>query len=226
MTTVKVGTTFRSIIGDCDAEWRVVGERGWGAYNCVVTDETPEYSGTYRAFGVEEIENAVAYSDAIKRMFDDNDTWWNDRRLGETIHYHNGFGEYVRGIVVKKAGKKTFMPMALVGNWNSRDLPRRKENGEVVYGHHAAKIRFPSHNSCWRPSTTCIFEHPEFVGDRNNDPTVMTEIDLSDPPKLTGHAAEKAKFHQLLDTVADTLSAGRDDPHKTLLAVKEMLASL
>lgn len=227
--TVRVGTKFHSVLADSNAKWEVIGSRGGGAWDCVVTEDNVDYVGTRKVFGTEEIAAAVAFDKALRRYVKTSDSWWDQRTVGETLHYHNGFGEYVRGIVVNRDGQKKLMPTALVGKWSSRDLPCRRDDGTVTYGYHVKKIRFPDGDSSWQPSTSCIWEHPDFsppAAVHRGDPTTMPEIDLSDPPAFEGPAADKAKHLQLSRVITETLSAGRDDPYAALIAVKEMLAAL
>ena len=222
---VRVGTKFRSSYKDSNPEWKVIGSRGKGAWDCVITEESLDWAGARKVFGTEEIERSLAFDRAFSRMVSSADKWWSERKLGEVLHYHNGFGEYVRGVVINSNGINKLLPTAMVGNWPSRDLPRRNEDGSVTYGYHVKKVRFPDGNSAWQPNTGCIWEHESFVGNPrfNTDPTTMPEIDLSDPPMFIGEAAVKARLLQMGKEITEIIAANRETPAVGMDKVAEFI---
>jgi len=81
------------------------------------------------------------------------------------------------------AGQKVLLPIALVGNWNPRDLPHeiRQADGSVYESvpYHAKKVLTMS--GAWRPSAGCVFESPSFKGNPRfqEDPSTMEPLDLT-----------------------------------------------
>ena len=200
-TEIVVGeTTFRSTYADGNPLWRVTGKAGRGAWFAVSEDDM-DYAGIRKAFTTEEIQAALRWSGTVNRIFADHDVFWERVPLGSIVHYHDAFGRYVRGIVEvltpdnsdtpHQHGKRGLVPYALVGRWEPRDLVRRNDHGDIVLGHHAEKIR--SGQGGWQPSHTCVVEGSHRLRAGEDDPRDMAPHDLSDPPPLTGEAAETAR---------------------------------
>lgn len=195
---VKIGTTFRSTFADSRPEWKVVGSRGKGVWDCEVVSE--DWNGRKKVFSTEEINGERGMDDVFENLNSEHDQFWNSRKVGEVLHYHNGFGQYVRGVVVMKDGKTALCPTALVGNWKVHDLPRRLENGETRSTHHAERI---AEKDAWQPSHTNTFESPAF-GRQTEDPRDMPEIDITIPPatpeqeELLRLAAIRARAREVL----------------------------
>ncbi len=155
--TVNVGTTFNSSYADANPTWTVVKARGAGTWDCVIKDDL-DYAGTQKVFGTEEILRSRNVAAVFEQLTNDNDTFWNSRPIGAVVHYSNGFGEYVRGIVVidLKDNSPTMMPTGLVGNWRPNELPRfHPISGEAIIPHHAKGIL---EQKTFRPHATNIFE--------------------------------------------------------------------
>lgn len=201
-STVKTGVTFRSAYADSNALWRV--ERvSDGIAHCVIVNEPWEYNGrTYdgdyagvrKPFYVSEVEDKLAWEESMRESQKRNEDFFDGLEPGQIVHYHNGFGDFVRCEVIVldedtrsgpseyKAGTKVLQPIALVGKWK-HDLPReyKDENGQtkVVIPYHAEKVL--NRTGAWRPHQSCVFEAPEYASQyrRNQgDPTGMKPINL------------------------------------------------
>src|SRR4051812_4406383 len=89
---VAIGQTFRYVHADSQPLWRVEKARGGNTWECVVTPES-EWAGTRKVFGGEEILRSQQASAFWNEMHDTHDGWWAARKIGEIVHYHNGFGQ-------------------------------------------------------------------------------------------------------------------------------------
>lgn len=136
---IEIGTTFRALHADTNAKWSVVKKRGRASWECVIVD-CADYGGTKRVFGSEEIVKALGMGAIFTRLRDAHEDFWAARRIGEIVHYRNGFGQYVRGVIVEHGGTKMMRPTALVGKWRPSDLPRYDARGQFVSGYHAERI--------------------------------------------------------------------------------------
>ena len=218
------GTKFCTTYADSYATWTVTSWRGGEAWNCEIVDNE-DYGGTKKVFGTEEIKRAVAYDKAVAASMNDTKDWWANRTVGEIVHYHNGFGQYVRGEIVRAGHEMKMRPTALVGNWHARDLPRRRRDGSVEYSYHVKKIRFPDVDSLLQPHESNMVESPRFSRMRSSDdPRTLPVIDLSDPPELIGVEAEHAKLENMRTRAINALQEGHDDPVAAFAMVRKILA--
>lgn len=205
MTEIKVkkGDTFRSVIADCNALWRVESVSG-GIAHCVVVNEPWEHNGhTYdsdyaghrKPFYVQDVKSAIAMAQMWEQRANEQDEFYASLVPGQIVHYNNGFGEFVRCEVIVldedlrsgpseyKAGDTVLQPVALVGAWKEYDLPhtRLDEDGveREVIPYHARKVI--ERSGAWRASDSCVFEAPGYSSSykRQGDPTTMEPIDLT-----------------------------------------------
>lgn len=188
--SVKIGDTFRSSYADGNPLWRVTSKSGASAWIAVSEDE--DYGGMEHAFTTKQVESAMKWARTLSALGNDHDDFFANLNPGEIVHYHNGFGDYVRCQVIlgegtsvhgdDLTGLNVLQPIALVGEWK-HDLPRRDARGEVQLGYHAEKVI--NRTGAWQPSTSCVFEAPGFSGPRGpvagRDPRDMEAIDLSVP---------------------------------------------
>ena len=219
--TVKVGTTFNSHFADSNPTWRVVSSRGGNSWNCKVVSD--DWEGRSKVFGTEEIVSAIRYARTLANLSESHDDWWNSRTYGETVHYHGGFGQFVRGIVVERDGEKKMLPVALVGNWSKTDLPYRRHDGTVYYSYHVKKIRFPDDDSAMQPHESNMWESPSFSRRNVDDPSSLESIDLSDPAPLEGDAAEQARYEKIRMYVQTLMGDGYRDPRAALIIARDAI---
>lgn len=205
MTKIVVGqSTFRDIVMDGNVTFRVVKDMGNGTFQCVSEDQFDSYSGVVRYFDRAQLQNKIAMERAWDQAARGQDDFWDRQVVGRVLHYHNGFGQYVRGIVVLQGDKKVLKPKALVGAWDKRDLPHRRPNGEIVYPYHADKVVNGGPDACWQPSEGCVVESDSYRGPgtryQHINPLTAPEIDLSVPDMTPAQEAE-ARLEQVLDKV-------------------------
>lgn len=215
---VKIGTTFKSTFADGRADWKVVRARGRGTWDCEIT--SPDFEGRQKVFSTEEIAAERRMDRMWADLSSDHDRWWADRLVGETLHYSNGFGQYVRGIVVANNGKKELLPTAMVGAWKEHELPGRRADGEVRTSYQATKI---AEKASWQPSHTCMFEaEPEKYATRG-DPRTMEPIDLTVPP-ATPEQEVTIRLNAIRAQAREILTDWKIEPADALRQAQALLA--
>lgn len=167
------------------------------------------YGDGYNYGGIEHFPKAdiikkIEQQRAMAQIFRDRTDWWEARAVGETVHYHNGFGQYVRGEIVETAEGKVMKPTALVGPWAKSDLPNRRIDGEVHYPYHARKIM---EGETMKPNATNMFENPDHT-DRGVDPTKLDAIDLT-VPEMNAEERELARLYNRREDAIDLLKNAR-----------------
>lgn len=221
--TVRTGTRFFYLHADSKPEWKVVEKRGKDTWLATVVSD--DWHGTKKVFGTEEIEEAIDRERRIEALFERRDNFWESRTVGEILHYHDSFGRYVRGEVVRRNDKMVFVPTALVGAWSGTDLPMR-----MRHSYHVKRILNPENDSTWQPNESSVFEAKTFSRpfgpNREFDPRTAVAIDLSDPPELEGEAAIEAKYEKLRMDLTGILGNGHRDPKAALEMTAKLIAEL
>lgn len=187
---IKVNETkFRFPHADGNCLWTVTEKRGRGTWVATIDKSDPDWAGTKQAFTTEQIEQYIAVETFWKKTAEDSDDFYNSLKLGQIVHYNNGFNNYVRCEVT---ADKQLLPMALVGEWKSYDLPRRYLNGQPCYGHYAQCI---SEQKTFHPHSSNIFECQRKANDI--DPRSLPAIDLNLPPMTPEQQAVADKYVRL-----------------------------
>jgi hypothetical protein len=215
---VTIGTTFPSMYADSIPLWKVVRDRGGNAYDCVVVSE--DWTGTKKVFGGEEILAAKRSQEFYQEMADDHDTFWNNQTVGATVHYHNGFGSFVRGVIVVEDGEKKMRPTALVGKWAAYDLPRIDAAGNFQESYHARQIR---EGTLMQPNYSNMVEAVG-VRDGETDPRGQPEIDLA-VPNPTPEQVEAHRLSQIREQVLAFLDTDRDHEKAQSEVLRDGLAN-
>lgn len=240
-TSDLVGEVIAFSVADGAAEYVVMNTRPLQLIHLEIGDAYAASDITLRGLRVSDVRSMVKSSRALADMFAGADDWFDSLAPGSTVHYHDGFGEYVRCEVAvgntdnlrgyagrvdeSLIGKNVLQPVALVGNWKS--VSRRDERtGEAHYDSHAEAII--AGTGAWRPSDSCVFEAPGFARTgKVADPTHMDPIDLT-PPDLTPEQVAAIPAWQAVDRVREALAmdATRDkSPQEILDSVRLALAS-
>lgn len=201
--TVRKGVTFRSVIADCNALWRVERVSG-GVAHCVVVNEPwehngrtydGEYAGSRKPFYLDDVERILAYEERFRADREYGEDFFDGLDVGAIVHYNNGFRQFVRCEVVAldetqrtgtgqeyAPGTKLLQPVALCGDgWKQNDLVGEITHEGVRYmtlGYHARKVL--TRTGAWRPHHGCVFESPGYSSSyaRAGDPTGLPAIDL------------------------------------------------
>jgi hypothetical protein len=142
---IRVGTRFSYAYLDSEPTWEVVEVLRRGVYRChVVADE---WQGTERVFAREEVERALALQARQEEDDRRQKDFYASLEMGQVVHYHDGFGCFIRCEVVRapegdrfvRAGDICLREIALVGAWRAYDLEpdsfRRRSLGKLMRPH-------------------------------------------------------------------------------------------
>ena len=211
------GKTFRYPYADANPLWKVVKSRGGNCYVCQVI-ECYDYEGVQKVFAKEEIETSIERDKMFAAMANDHDKFYASLPVGAIVHYHSGFGNFVRCEVTKD---KKLLPIALVGKWSTFDLPSRHKNGAIRYGHYPEKIL---KKEVFEPNYSNIYEASKGLQGRHDDPVNMKPIDLN-IPEMTEEEAKSAKLWQKVDEVRSLLNGEthETDPSELLNDIYEII---
>ena len=215
---VTIGMTFPATYADSIPVWKVTKHRGGNSYDCVVVSD--DWTGTKKVFGGEEILAAKRSQEFYQEMADEHDTFWNNQTVGATVHYHNGFGSFVRGVIVVEDGEKKMRPTALVGKWAAYDLPRIDAAGNFQESYHARQIR---EGTLMQPNYSNMVEAVG-VRDGETDPRGQPEIDLA-VPNRTPEQVEAHRLDMIHDQVLTFLQISDGDERPYSERVREALAN-
>lgn len=223
---VTIGTKFRSTYADSNPEWRVTKKLGRGVWEAQITPESMDYSGVTAAFRTGDIEASLRWTNNVNSLMSEHDKWWDAQPIGTVVHYHNSFGQYVRGVVTTNSkGEKVMHPIALVGNWREYDLPRRMPDGSISYPYHAKKILTEDYED-FQPNYSNMYESPGYSRkDNSPNPATMDPIDLTVPPMTPAEQEEANKIHLLnrLVTIAQDQTISTDDRLKRIHAFSSVI---
>ena len=227
-TRVTPGLRFHMALFDGTFVFETVAPRQnrfWDCKMVAVIDPGLEIRTELEVFRAPEILKAVRQDREADARADEQADYWGQRTVGETLHYHNGFGSYVRGTVQPDAeGQLGLRPESLVGAWAAYDLPTRMASGRITEPYHVQSIR---EARVWRPHTSCIAEASTFVSPNGaqviRDPRALPALVLSlpepDRPTQQREALERARQQ----AVAALQASG--DPTSCMLAAQQVLAN-
>ena len=120
ITKVKSGLTFRSVVADTNALWQVRDLVSFGADDTGINDPIwqcgciEEGYETHDVFRESKILLLANTKKAIAEMLSTNDAFYKSLNIGDVVHYHNGFGAFVRCEVVDEEGSHVLKRIGLV----------------------------------------------------------------------------------------------------------------
>lgn len=178
-----------------------------------------QFQGVYESKGKLVVptsiaQQAVSLDDFWNGVQDESEDFYNKTlRVGQVVHYCNGFNAFVRCHVTLE---KDLLPVELVGEWHGMDLPKRFPNGDIYLGYHAEKIK---KGEAFKPHASNIFEFK--TGERKGlDPRHLKAISLAVPP-MTKEEEEKAGKYRKIDAIRKAVNEMQgDDPDSVLEAVR------
>ena len=237
-TKVSKGMEFRAVYADSNALWKVLRHLGGGAWLCEIVNEPIEidgetydgdYGGEQKSWLSREILGSIDMSSIFQNCADKTEEFYARLNVGDIIHYCDGFGKYVRCAITLagtvNGGEKYAKPIALVGDWKKRDLPRRSQDGSIYLGYQAERILEPDETKPWRPNVSVVHEG-EYQGRCPGDPAELVPIDLT-VPEMDTKEKEDAQYFRLLSLVRDVVDdglMGKGPPQKVLATVRETLS--
>lgn len=231
---IHPGVQFRSAYADSNALWEVKTARGKGCWNCEIVNEKividgktydGDYVGVAKVFGNEEIEASVLSMKACDDGQKEHKAFMESLQPGQIVHYDNGFKSLVRCKVVMLEGiKKCLLPIALVGEWKSWDLPKRTDNGVEELPYYPRMIRS---EETFTPNYSCIVESSRYAKGKRGftaaSAAALPEIDLGVPPvspqMKARHSAQTWAKHVIVE-------AQKVDDEKDLETFKAFLRSI
>jgi len=220
---VRKGLKFRNPYADGNPEWTVMRSRGRdsGAWDCKIVDDL-DSQGTVKVFDSQEILAAIRWAAASHVMERDHDAFYAGLTSGQVVHYHDGFGQFIRCEAVPDGNSHTLLPVALVGKWREHDYrPHVTRTGDVTYSHHVKCIR---EGKTFTPHFSNNYEASEHLQRSQMDPRDLETLDIS-PPKPDPKNADAQAAWRLLETIGSTIQAGysQDDAGPTLARVRALL---
>jgi hypothetical protein len=210
MNKVKKGMKFLYAYADSQSEWEVIDYLGKGSWLCRIGRDNLDYSGIEKAFLDRDILGSLNLSRVFANIIDKSKKFLMEQKPGTVIHYHNGFEQYVRQVVVEHEGVNKLKPVALVGKWDKRDLPSRKPNGEIHYPYHAKQILDGVLSENLNYSTT--YEHPEFNRKNGINPHLSEPINL-ELPEITGDLLVATKLWKIVEEAQSILEEAQSLLH-------------
>lgn len=192
---VTVGMRFTTFTSGKKSSWEVneksTSRHVWKCLSC-------DWTGISKLFVAQDILDAVKREKGTCKT-----NFYEEVQVGQIVHYHVGFGEYVRCEVVMTEHGKKLKPIALLGNWHKCNLPKRTKTGQIDYGYYA-KLIMKSSDAYICPYETNIYEANPST---NLNPNDMEPISLEVPPMTQ----EEAEACELWDTVEKAQKALADE---------------
>ena len=235
---VSKGMKFRAVYADSNALWKVLRHLGGGAWLCEIVNEPIEidgetydgdYGGEQKSWLSREILGSIGMSSIFQDCANKTEEFYARLNVGDIIHYCDGFGKYVRcAIVLADDGEKYAKPIALVGDWKKRDLPRRSRDGSINLGYQAKKILEPDENQSRCRFDVSVVHEGEYQhksGRCPGDPAELVPIDLT-VPEMNAKEKEDAQCFKLLSLVRNAVDdglMGTAPPQEVLATVKGIL---
>jgi hypothetical protein len=226
----EIGRIVKFSIADGYAEYVVFGTR---PLQLIHVPESYDISGAHmRGLTLSDVRALVEYDRHIESMFDAHEDYYANLPVGTIVHYDNGFGQFVRCERVEGPKGKRLRELALVGNWDDYDLPRRMPDGSIHFGYHAEGViegrqMEPNYGSIWErydakgrewsmrglDNTDHLNEigKARFAEQRYQapfDPTTEPAIDLT-PPPIEGEALAMAAYVQRMHLIRQAMG---DEP--------------
>ena len=147
-------------------------------------------------------------------LANDSGDWWASRKVGETVHYHNGFGTWVRGVIVNENGENRMRPTALVGPWKQFDLWTRSATGEIRWGYHVERIKT---GETFKPHASNMFENG---WNRDGNPTKLTPLEFT-PPEMDANEEKLARLMKFREKVLEALNPKLPSDKEQAIAIMQ-----
>ena len=220
-------TTFRATHADSRPLWKVIRGLSKESYLCEVVTEIIEigdgktiesdWGGTQKAFLTQEILGSISMDQLFDEMNSEHNQFYMGLSVGQTVHYHNGFNNWVRCVVVAKDGENVLKPIAMLGPWASHDLPHRQRDGEISWGYYPNKIRT---GETFTPNYSNIYEANNKLA-KGIPPTHLLPINL-DPPTQTPDEITLAALWVKVKQIEGIISK-EQDPSSILEKIRKLI---
>lgn len=216
-------TTFVAPYADSNSLWKVISQRGHDVWLCKIIphpdEEYTDWVGTQKVFLTAEILGSIG----VQKFFLDSqkaqDNFYANLTLGTILHYHNVGDNWVRcEVVTDEKNNKVLLPIALVGDWKSWDLPRRNRDGSVYYGYHAQQIL---DKKTFTPNNENIWECNNFEKRGYKNPQTMTPINF-EPTPLTPEETRVADMWKKIFNIQEITQLNKS-PEEILNDIRNVL---
>lgn len=217
-TDIYPGLHFHAPYADSNSRWKVVSKKAKDCWLCEIDNEPfqlpdgqileGEWNGTQRAFLVHEILHSKNLKEVFSQLHDLNENFYANLKIGQIVHYQNGFNQWIRCESIKTDEGKALLPLALLGDWQAFDLPYRTKDGTVKLSYHVKQI---FERKAFHPNASCIWEGNYYRRDNEVNPTTLSPISLEIPP-MNAEQEQKAKLWQTIDQIRNLVNQSNDDP--------------
>jgi hypothetical protein len=224
MKRVKIGTKFRYSHADGKPEWTVVKSRGMGTWDCEILEDV-DWTGTSKTFSTEEIQASLNRDDYWRKSANESDAFFDNLMPGTIVHYNGGFQCFVRCEVTED---HQLLPIALVGEWQTHDLPKRHSDGTICLGYHVEQI---VNKKTFRPHASNTWEYninrPKSARplsfDRWKNPSEMVAIKW-DVPEMTAQEKATADLWIKVNNLRAIINSQEENPETIINNLKKSLA--
>lgn len=200
------GTVLQFPVADGYAMYLVVSEKPLTLQHVPFCDGYQVSAATIRGVTMREVEQQRERDrqDAVRHAA--AEAFYSSLSPGQVVHYHNGFGAFVRCEAAVEDGRTVLKEVALVGEWREFDLPHRARDGSVQMGYHADGV---IEGRTFRPHPSCVYESSDYVRGPFEDPRGKAPIRL-EPPGHDGEEAREAALWRKVEAAAAILSRAQD----------------
>lgn len=192
-------------------------------------DAYEAHPATVRGVTAETVRGELRQQRALAESADRSPSFYGKLQIGQIVHYHHFGRGFVRCEVVDGSGEernqagKCLKPVALVGEWNKRDLPRRDPDGRVSLGY-SAELIVEGRLIC--PDSGCLYEGMSSENRRRyGDPSGLAPISLEVPP-MTAAEEEQARLWSRVNRIRSFVNDPRvSDPAELLSEISRIVAA-
>jgi hypothetical protein len=181
-----VGETVRWPRADGYAVYMIVRQEPLMLAHVNICDGYSIESALIRGLTLTDVRKMVERERALRHFFEHTNDFYDELEVGQVVHYHNGFKEFVRCEVVEapdddacvhaEKGERCLRPVALVGGWGTHDL--RSD------GYHMKGVR---EGRLFKPNASCIYENPEATQvRRHEDPAQLEPLGIRGQQEMFG----------------------------------------
>lgn len=228
-----IGKQFYMLHADSNIRMTVIQKQAPDIYLCA-SDEDCDYGYIEKLMSASQLKAIIEYDTQMKQLENKEDAWLVALPIGSIVHYHDGFGQYVRCEVITlpknskvfkgwendgwhKAGK-ALKAIALVGNYRERDLPRIL-NHEVNIPYNAKRVL---ENDIFTCHVSNLYEYSSSKNDA--DPTNMTPIKII-LPTLSAEDLRIGEIKKAAKEVYGLLSEPNEDNLQKAIEVLQSIAA-
>ncbi len=228
-----IGQKFRYGMADSNPLWEVKQKTGGNVYLCEVVNERIEIDGKFydsdhaghrREFAEGEIRQAIRAEQMLQKHFARSDAFYNALTPGQIVHYCNGGNSFLRLRAERREGRMVVVPIAMVGEWGTYDLPFRRRNGDEVFPHYPEAIRKGEPFNTPASNIHECSERPASHRSKIN-PASLPALPLTMPPITEEEKVTIPKWQSLGEIEKVLHMHGEKDPQRLLDLIRAIVAA-